>query len=129
MSVTVRWYNEDKQALVLAFSTPWDWQQFALVDDELEYGFLSVKHTVDLLIDLRQAGPMPMDMFELLADAYADATPNLGRYIFLGADAAFKQQMETAESYYQVYGGYLEYIFVETMAAAHQAIGQLNREK
>lgn len=127
MSVSVRWYNEDKRALVLTFIVPWDWDEFAQVDQELEYGFGSVSHTVDLLADLRQAGSMPMDVIDLLADAYADATPNIGRYIFLGADEQFKQQLETAESYYRVFGGHIDYVFVDTMGQAHDAIGQLNR--
>ena len=129
MSVSVRWYNEDKRALVLTFVAPWGWDDFAQVDQDLEYGFSSVLHTVDLLADLRQAGSMPMDVVDLLADAYADATPNIGRYIFLGADETFKQQLETAESYYRVFGGHIDYVFVETMGQAHRAIGQLNRQR
>jgi hypothetical protein len=113
MAVTVNWKDEHKSALVLTFNAPWTWDDFERVDADIEHAFHSVTHTVDLVIDLHNAGPLPDDIFYRMRDAYADATDNIGQYVFLGAPDDFGETMAVVDRYYTALGGRLEFRFDE----------------
>lgn len=122
MSVTVEWASPRKHRLILTFHAPWTWNEYEQISPAIEHAFHSTDNTVDFIIDLRDAGEMPDDVLNRLRDAYADATVNLGGYIFIGADANFKTLLEVADNYYSTLGGRLNYIFVDTLEDAVEAL-------
>src|SRR5262245_57269342 len=115
MSVSTRWNNPQHTALLLTFTAPWTWDDFEQVSQSIESAFASVDHTVDLIIDVSWAGELPSNTLDRLRDTYADATSNLGCYIFVGATDAFKTLLTIADRYYTALGGRLDFRFADTL--------------
>jgi hypothetical protein len=84
------------------------------MESQLAAAFASVPHRVDLIIDLTHAGHIPNGTLYYLRDAYAEATENLGEYIFIGAPEPFKTLFYAADRYYTVLGGHLDFRFIDT---------------
>ena len=86
MSISIRWDNPEKTALLLTFVAPWRWDEYEVISDTIQHAFDSVSANIDLIIDLRYAGKhIPDHVLAQLRDAYAGATSNLDQYIFVGA--------------------------------------------
>lgn len=115
MSVTLSWNGPEKTALILSFMTPWTWEHYEAVSRDLTAAFASVSHTVDLVVDMTYAGRLPHDSLYQLRNVYGNDTPNLGRFIFVGATNEFKTMMLTADRYYTALGGQLDFCFVDAL--------------
>lgn len=125
MGVYVNWDDEvEKRVLHLTFNAPWTWADFEAIDDDIERAFNSTSNIVTLLIDLRHAGEMPIEVIHRLRDAYADATYNLDRYIFIGVSEHFKTLITVADNYYTMLGGHLDFTFAETLDEARHLLKQ-----
>jgi hypothetical protein len=118
MSVFVAWGNPHKTSLILTFAMPWRWDDYEQLSAHIEAAFASVPHPVDLVIDVRAAGTIPAEALHELGKAYADATPNLGEYVFVGASAHFRGLFAAAHRYYTALGGQLNYRFVDALETA-----------
>jgi hypothetical protein len=70
-----------------------------------------VDHTVDVLINITDVGTIPDDAMFRMSELYAEALPNLGEYIFIGAPEGFKSLMGVTDRYYTALGGNLAYRF------------------
>lgn len=112
MAVSSHWDNPQKTTLRLTFTSPWTWDEFEQVSQQIEAAFASVPHTVDLVVDITAAGDLPSDGLFRLRNVYSDPTPNLGEYRFVGASPAFQLQFEAADRYYTALGGKLDYRFL-----------------
>jgi hypothetical protein len=112
MAVRVNWHNPEKTALKLTFTAPWTWDEFEQVSRQIEAAFASVRHTVDLVVDITAAGDLPEDGLFRLRNVYSDPTPNLGEYRFVGASREFQLQFEAVDRYYTALGGKLDYRFI-----------------
>ncbi len=125
MGVYIDWDDEaEEQALRLTFSAPWTWAEFDSINDDIERAFNSKSNLVTLMIDLRDAGEMPIEVIHRLRDAYADATYNLDRYIFIGASEHFKTLITVADNYYTMLGGHLDFTFAATLDEARHLLKQ-----
>ena len=121
MSISIQWDNPEKTALILTFVAPWRWDQYETISDTIQHAFDSASTNIDLIIDLRHAGThIPDHVLSQLRDAYADGTPNLDQYIFVGASTQFIQQLLIADRYLTALGGALDYECVDTMKAARR---------
>ena len=124
MGVQISWDDEARQALRLTFYAPWTWAEYDAISDDIEHKFNSTSNLVTLLIDLRNAGEMPIEVIHRLRDAYADATYNLGGYIFIGASEHFTTLMTVADNYYTMLGGHLDFTFAATWDEARNLLKQ-----
>jgi hypothetical protein len=109
MSVIVHWENSQHTAVMLRFRATWTWAEFELASARLEALVSSVSHRVDVLIDMAEAGEIPTDGLLRMGELYADALPNLGQYVFIGAPQGFEAVMGVADRYYGALGGRLDY--------------------
>lgn len=115
MAVSIRWSDPRKNSLLLTFTAPWTWEEYEAVSPEIDAAMASVPHVVDLVIDVTLAGELPDDALQRLANSYADPTPNMGQYIFVGASDEFRMLFEAVDRYYTALGGELEYSFVSAL--------------
>ena len=121
MSISIKWDNPEKTALILTFVAPWRWDEYEVISDTIQQAFDSVSTNIDLIIDLRYAGHhIPDHVLSQLRDAYADATPNLDQYIFVGANSLFIQQLTIADRYLTALGGALDFQCVDTLEDARR---------
>ncbi|MBC8171849.1 MAG: hypothetical protein H7X77_09250 [Anaerolineae bacterium] len=118
MSVSAAWHNPERKALVMTFTAPWTWAEFEKVSPKIEAAIASVSHNVDVIIDMSRAGEIPASALDRLRNIYADATINLGDYLFVGADDDFKAMFAVADRYYTALGGSLTYHFAATLDEA-----------
>lgn len=109
MAVQVYWENSQHTAVVLKFTAPWSWADYEVVGAELEAMVNSVSHTVDVLINITDAGAIPADGMFRMRELYTQTLPNLGEYVFIGAPEGFKSLMNVADRYYTALGGELDY--------------------
>jgi hypothetical protein len=113
MAVSLRWSDPRKTSLLLTFTAPWTWDQYEALSDNIDEALASVSHTVDLVIDISDAGAMPEDALFRLRNSYSSPIQNLGAYIFVGATDEFKRLFEAADRYYTALGGELDYRFID----------------
>ncbi len=125
MSVSIKWNSPDISALVLTFTAPWQWRDYDAISETIQQMFESTVNEIDLIIDLQDAGQIPDDVFVHFRDAYADAVPNLGQYIFVGASSWFIERLTVVDHYLSALGGTLDYRFADTLDQA-QLISQWN---
>lgn len=120
MSVTIHWDNPDQTALIMTLKTPWTWDEIEALSPAIGAEMDAVVHDVDLIIDLRQSGDVPMSMMDQLRDAYAEGMSNLGQYIFVGASEKFVAYLSVADRYLTAMGGTLDYRCVDSMEEARR---------
>jgi hypothetical protein len=100
MPVSIRWSDPRRQSLLLTFTAPWTWDQYEALSGDIDAAFDSVPHTVDLVIDVTEAGTLPEDALFRLRNSYSSPIVNIGEYIFVGATDEFKKLFEAADRYY-----------------------------
>lgn len=120
MSVTIHWDNPQQTALVLTFTAPWTWDEYEAISETIQQHFESATDEVDLIVDMRSAGDIPQHLFSQFRDAYADTTPNLGQYIYVGATSAFMDHMAIVDRYLTALGGQLDYRRADTFNDAQR---------
>ncbi|MCB9457710.1 MAG: hypothetical protein H6671_17130 [Anaerolineaceae bacterium] len=87
MSITTAWGNPEQTVIHLTFKRGWTWAQLKTAVAQADDLLTSVDHTVDLLIDIREAGGVPGDFLSAAGELFAsgEARANEGRKIVLGA--------------------------------------------
>lgn len=82
MSVTIAWLNEDKNALYLKFTKPWDWTEFYAAYEQGRPMTDSVDHTVHIVLDFRDSGEsLPPNFLTHFKYAATNAHPRRGAII------------------------------------------------
>lgn len=120
MSVIIHWDNPQQNALVLTFTAPWTWDEYEAISERIEQHFESATDEVDLIVDMRSAGDVPQHLFSQFREAYADTTPNLGQYIFVGATPEFLDYLAVIDHYLTALGGQLDYRCADTFNDAQR---------
>jgi len=111
MGVSAQWQDMEKQAIQMTFCAPWTWAEYERASTDITTMLASVQHRVDIHIHMAKAGVLPTDSMFRLRESYADLTPNLGEYVFIGAPDEFKSMMRVTDRYYTALGGTLAFSF------------------
>jgi hypothetical protein len=87
MSITTAWGNPEYTVIHLTFQRGWTWTELKAAVAQADSLIISVAHTVDLLIDIREAGGIPRDFLSAAGELFSngDARSNEGRKIVVGA--------------------------------------------
>ncbi|MCU0466823.1 MAG: hypothetical protein MUF38_19940 [Anaerolineae bacterium] len=109
MGVSIYWENSQHTAIHLKFTAPWTWDEYESASADLIAMADSVPHTVDILINMTDAGELPADAVLRMGEMYTDDLPNLGEYVFMGAPDGFESLMAVTDRYYTALGGVLDY--------------------
>ncbi len=84
MPVSLNWGNPEKTILVLAYTTPWTWQEFDTIYHNLNTKMESLTHKVDLIIDIQRGGLPPQGAMLRFKKAAELNHPYAGNVIFVG---------------------------------------------
>lgn len=84
MTVTVQWDDVAHNTLCLTYQRPWTWDEFQQAYLEVDALFKSTTDTVDLIIDIRNAGFPPPDAVPRFRRILQNQHPNRGIVAFVG---------------------------------------------
>ena len=113
MPITPRWYNDDKRVILIDVVGKWTWEDYQELGNQIRPMLLSVDHTVDLIADMRQSGPIPRGLASVhIRRGQAVRPDNYGITINVGADS-FAKALTSA--IHKAYGGESNQIWVETL--------------
>ncbi len=59
MPVEIRWVDDEKHVLLLAFNGDWTWEELYKIIQAAIQAYESVPHQVDVIYDFRASGKMP----------------------------------------------------------------------
>lgn len=121
MTIHVVWANREQTAVHLEFERGWSWDDLYAAIQQADDMLTSVKHQVDLIIDISKAGGIPRDFMRVAGDVFAsgEARSNEGRKIVVGAGWLIKGAYNT---FLKVYGHQLKnrpFLFASTMDEAN----------
>ncbi len=87
MAIQVMWANPEQTCVRVTLQRGWTWNELHRAIQQADDLIVSVTHTVDLLIDIREAGGLPGDFMTRAGDIFAqgEARPNEGQKIVIGA--------------------------------------------
>ncbi len=105
--IQVQWDNEAKTAIYLHLQRGWAWPDLRRAIHTADSLITSVPHTVNLIIDIRDAGGLPRDFMSAANDIFAEgnARPNEGKKIVVGAGALIRAAYS---GFLKVYGHQLQ---------------------
>lgn len=89
MGIAVKWDDENPvhTTIHLRFESDWTWADLHEAIDVADSMIVSVEHTVNLIIDIRDAGGIPRDFMQAAGEIFAggNAQPNEGKRVVVGA--------------------------------------------
>jgi hypothetical protein len=95
MPITVSWDNEEKTIVRQTYIGKWTWDEFYAAGEEFAVLAGTVTHTVHLLIDMRQAGPLPGGALSHIG-AMNRLPPNMGRIVAVGVGSFVMKMFNVA---------------------------------
>lgn len=121
MSIQIKWANPEQTAILLEFERGWSWDDLYGAIKRADNLITSVSHTVNLIIDIRQAGGLPRDFMRVASDVFeqGEARPNEGMKIVVGAGWLIQGAYNTFQ---KVYGHRLQnrpFIFASSLDEAY----------
>jgi hypothetical protein len=76
MPVTIHWFDDTKEVLVISFEGDWTWEEYNLARRELHAVQDKVDHPVDHVYDLSTSGRLPYNILAEFTTAAQTAHPN-----------------------------------------------------
>ncbi|MEO8609250.1 MAG: hypothetical protein ABI690_15270 [Chloroflexota bacterium] len=83
MPVTVEWDDEQKNAVVITYLSPWTWKEFDPAVNRMLELFDSVQHKVDVIFDIRKGGFPPPEAMKRFKGVAEISHPNGGQLVFV----------------------------------------------
>ncbi len=125
MAINVKWEDEQRTVIRIAFQRGWTWDDLNKAIVQADQMIISVPHEVHLLIDIRNAGGLPRDFMTRAGDIFAqgDARPNEGQKVVVGASWLIRSAYN---GFRAVYGSQLQgrpFIFADSPEDAQGLLG------
>lgn len=120
MAVEVKWGDPAQETIHLKFQPDWAWDDLYAAISQADHFITSVSHTVNLIIDIREAGGLPKDFMAAAREIFAqgEARPNEGAKVIVGAKWFIRAAYQ---GFLAVYGHKLEnrpFLFAASMEEA-----------
>lgn len=120
MQINVAWDNNDHRIVRIVFQRGWTWQDLHQAVHQADALITSEPHTVNLVIDIHDAGGIPGDFISRAGELFAqgEARSNEGQKIVIGAGGLIRLAYK---GFLKVYGSKLEgrpFIFADDLDAA-----------
>lgn len=88
MTIRVEWDAQDATRVLWTVEGAWTWEQFYAAFEQSKALVMSVSYRVDVITDMRRAGPVPLSPASLhIRQAMGKTSPNLGIIVLVGLDA------------------------------------------
>jgi hypothetical protein len=90
--IEIQWADDAHTRIDITLRRGWAWNDLRQAVDAADAMIGSVSHTVNLLIDIREAGGLPKDFLQVAGDllGQGDPRPNQGETLILGANWMLK---------------------------------------
>ena len=120
MQINVGWDNNDHKIVRIVFQQGWTWHDLRQAIHQADQLIVSEAHTVNLVIDIHDAGGIPGDFITRAGELFAqgDARSNEGQKVVIGAGALIRMAYK---GFLKVYGSKLEgrpFTFADNLDAA-----------
>jgi len=120
MQINVAWDNNDHRIVRIVFQRGWTWQDLHQAIQQADQLIRSEPHTVNLVIDISEAGGIPGDFISRAGELFAqgEARSNEGQKIVIGAGTLMRMAYK---GFLKVYGSKLEgrpFIFADNLDTA-----------
>lgn len=125
MSITTRWDDDAQTRILIHLGRGWRWDDLRQAIQAADDLIVSVSHTVNILIDIRQAGTLPADFMSVAGELLSSgsARPNEGHKVIVGANWLLQMAYKT---FLGVYGSQMKnrpLRFADTLEQARQMSG------
>jgi hypothetical protein len=125
MSVTVRWWDEDQQTIILyEFTGKWTWSEFYPAYDESIRLMDSVEYKVDFIMDLLNSQHIPPGALQHLKRAADFNHPNMGLAVYVGINPLIQALGRMFRKIYPASARYYPFDFAQTIEEAEMKIAQ-----
>lgn len=101
MNIQVQWANDAHTIVHLTFEHGWTWDDLKAAIQQADALIDSVKHTVHLMIDIRNGG-IPNDFLAAAGDIFAqgEARANEGKRVVIGAGMLIRAAYRSLQAVY-----------------------------
>jgi hypothetical protein len=122
MGIAVKWDNENptQTTIHLQFEPDWNWVELHEAIEIADSMIVSVKQTVNLIIDIRDAGGIPHDFMQAAGEIFAggNAQPNEGRRVVVGAGRLIQMAYNGLARVYSQQLANRQFLFAANLAEA-----------
>lgn len=124
MPIQVSWDSNAHTIARITFQRGWTWGDLHQAVKQADALIISQPHTVNLLIDIREAGGIPGDFITRAGELFAqgEARSNEGQKVVVGAGALIRMAYK---GFLRVYGSRMEgrpFIFADSVEAARELL-------
>ncbi len=124
MTIKVAWDNSEHNVVRIVFQHGWIWQDLRQAIEQADDLITSQPHTVDLLIDIHDAGGIPSDFITRAGELFSqgDARANEGQKIIIGANTLVRIAYK---GFLKIYGSKMEsrpFKFADSLESARQLL-------
>jgi hypothetical protein len=111
MPVNICWFNENQTILVYEFTGNWTWNEFYPQYQQVMEMTRDIPHRIDVLLDMRRAGRLPLNILTHVRNISDRQTANAGLSVIV-TNSQFIRAMYQAGC--KFYGGIQHYFGVAT---------------
>ncbi len=110
MPIYVDWDNPTQSVLRFIFISPWTWDEFYEMHNQVAALCGEVNRTIDVIVDVTETKALPQNALTHFSKAVSHLPPNDGVYVAIGVstflksmvDIVLKQAPELSEKLYMV---------------------------
>jgi hypothetical protein len=94
MPISVEWGNVEQTIISLTFVTPWTWDEFYEMHNQVATLTVGVDYVVDTLVDVSKGRSLPPNALTHLSKGASKIPPNQGIIAAVGVDAFIRSMMD-----------------------------------
>jgi hypothetical protein len=122
MAVNVDWKNEQQNCIIITFHRPWNWDEFKTANLRVDTLFHSVKHQVDLILDITDGGFPPAGAIQEFKKVSENRHQNLGKIVVVGIPFFFRGMLNLIRNVYQGRYEAPGFLFEPTLEKAYEML-------
>jgi hypothetical protein len=100
MAVRVRWFNDAQTILVYEFEGNWTWDEFYPAYQRVLEMTRDIPHRIDVLLDLRRAGRLPLNLLTHVRNISDKQTSNAGLSVIVTNSQFIRAMYQTGCKFY-----------------------------
>ncbi|MBN2305559.1 MAG: hypothetical protein JXQ72_13840 [Anaerolineae bacterium] len=123
MPITVNWDNNDHTIASWTLTGQWTWAEFRAAQVEFHDLLRAVDHIVDVIADMREAGPLPAATLTHFRSAQLAELPNRDRIVLVGGGGLVRSIAGTFNRVFRI-GKPPLFLFADTVEDARDLLAR-----
>ncbi len=122
MPIKLQWHNPSETVIFMALETPWTWETYHHAVEEMMDVLHHTDRRVDIIIDLRNMGPLPKDTVMQLSHSFYRPEANVGVCVLVGVTPHLRKTLDIAQNVYDLAAAERPLAFADTLEEAQNTV-------